>query len=208
MTLESSSTLGGIGALLIVISPLAAGYAGLLDLAGLILILIAFNDLANIYTDRRIFNNVLYGVIATIVGAVIAGVVVVVAAFGIFSALNIHVSWTNWSALQTYNWQGFNNWSAIAPYIAAIVGALIILVIFLVVATILLRRSLSTLSEKTGTQMFGTAGLLFLIGAALTIVIVGVVLLWIAMLLLTVSFFEMRTRPTQPIPPQPTTTSP
>jgi uncharacterized membrane protein len=193
---------------LIVISPLAAGYAGLLDLAGLILILIAFNDLANIYTDRRIFNNVLYGVIATIVGAVIAGVVVVVAAFGIFSALNIHVSWTNWSALQTYNWQGFNNWSAIAPYIAAIVGALIILVIFLVVATILLRRSLSTLSEKTGTQMFGTAGLLFLIGAALTIVIVGVVLLWIAMLLLTVSFFEMRTRPTQPIPPQPTTTSP
>jgi uncharacterized membrane protein len=207
MTLESSRTLGGVGALLIVIAPLASGYGVLLDLAGLILMLIAFNDLANVYGDRRIFNNVLYGVIATIVGAAIAGVVVVVAAFGIFSVLNIHVSWTNLSAIQNYNWRGFSNWSAIAPYVAAIGGALIILVVCLIVAAIFLRRSLVTLSERSGTHMFATAGLLLLVGAALTIIIVGVALLWVAMILLAVSFFELKTQPAQPVPP-PTTTSP
>jgi uncharacterized membrane protein len=59
MTLDSSKTLGGVGALLIVVSPLATTYAGFLGLIGLILMLIAFNDLANIYKDRRIFNNAL-----------------------------------------------------------------------------------------------------------------------------------------------------
>jgi len=200
MTLESSKTLGGVGALLIVIAPIATTYAGLLDLAGLVLLLIAFNDLANIYKDRRIFSNLLYGVITTLVGAVIAGVVVVIAAFGILSALDIHVTWNNWSALRNYNWSGFNNWNAIYGYIAAIVGAVVILVICLIIAGILLRRSLNTLSEKSNTHMFATAGLLFLIGAILTIVGVGIILIWIAMILLAVSFFEMRTQPTQPPP--------
>jgi uncharacterized membrane protein len=166
--------------------------------------------LANIYKERRIFNNVLYGVVATIVGAVIAGVVAVVAVLDMFSALGISLSWTNWSAnvsaIRNYNWQGFNNWNTIMPYIAAIVGAVIVLVVCLIVAAILLRRSLSTLSEKSGTHMFATAGLLFLIGAILTIIGIGVILLWIAMILLAVSFFEMKTQPTQPVPPQPTTT--
>jgi len=206
MTLDSSKTLGGVGALLIVVSPLAAAYAGFLGLIGLILLLIAFNDLANIYKDRRIFNNALYGVIITIVGVAIAAVLVIVAAFGIFSALNIKVSWNDWSAVRNYNWRGFTDWSTIAPYIATIVGALIILIVCIIFAAFLLRRSLSTLSEKSGTHMFATAGLLFLIGAALTIVIIGVVLLWVAMILLAVSFFQMRTPPAQPIPP-PTPTS-
>ena len=98
MTFESSRIFGGVGALLIVIAPVAAVYGGLLALAGMILLLISFNDLANIYKDRRIFNNLLYGVIAIIVGAVITVAVAVGAAFGILSALGINVSWTNWSA--------------------------------------------------------------------------------------------------------------
>lgn len=205
MTLESSKTLGGIGAILMVIGPLASVYTGVIGLIGLILVLISFNGLADYYKDRRIFNNVIFGVIAAIVGVVIAVVVVISAAFDMLSVLGIHISnWTDWTALQNYNWQGFTDWSALAPYVAEIVGALIILFVFVVVAAIFLRRSLNTLSEKTGTHMFATAGLLLLIGAALTIIVIGLILMWVAMILLAVAFFEMRTQPTQP---QTTTTS-
>jgi uncharacterized membrane protein len=194
MTLESSKTLGGIGAILMVIGPFASVYTGVIGLVGLILMLVAFNGLADYYKDRRIFNNVIFGVLATIIGVAIAVVVVVTAAFGMLSVLGIHISnWTDWTALQNFNWHDFTNWSALAPYIAAIVGALIVLVVFVVVAAIFLRRSLNTLSEKSGIHMFATTGLLLLIGAALTVIIIGFVLLWVALILLAVAFFEIKT---------------
>jgi len=45
--------------------------------------------------------------------------------------------------------------------------------------------------------MFGTAGLMILIGAVLTIVLVGFILLWVAMILLAVAFFSIKTQPAQ-----------
>lgn len=206
MTLESSKTLGGIGAILMVIGPLTGGYTGIIGLVGLILVLVAFNSLADYYKDRGIFNNVIFGVVATIMGAVIAVAVVVTAAFGMLSVLGIHISnWTDWTALQSFNWQNFTNWSALAPYVAAIAGAWIVLVVFLVFAAIFLRRSLNSLSEKSGTHMFATTGLVVLIGAALTVIAIGFVLLWVALILLAVAFFEIKTQPTQPQPPTPPT---
>jgi uncharacterized membrane protein len=206
MTLESSKTLGGVGAILMLIGPLAsllAGvYPGVIGFVGLILVLVAFNGLADYYKDRRIFNNVIFGVIAAIVGAVIAVVVVVTAAVGMLSVLGIQMS--NWTALQNFNWQGFTDWSALAPYVAEVVGALVILFVFLVIAAIFLRRSFNTVAENSGTHMFATAGLLLLIGAVLTVIVIGLFLLWVALILLAVAFFEIKTYPTQP---QTTTTS-
>jgi|APFre7841882654_1041346.scaffolds.fasta_scaffold00356_13 uncharacterized membrane protein len=198
MTLESSKTLGGIGAILMVIGPLASVYTGVIGLVGLILVLVAFNGLADYYKERRIFNNVIFGVIAAIIGGVIAVAVVVTAAIDMLPVLGIHISnWTDWTALQNFNWQGFTNWSALAPYVAAIVGALVVLFVFIVVAAIFLRRSLNTVSEKSGTHLFATTGLLVLIGAVLTVIVIGFVLLWVAMILLAVAFFEIKTEPTQ-----------
>jgi uncharacterized membrane protein len=198
MTLESSKTLGGIGAILMVIGPLASVYTGVIGLVGLILVLVAFNRLAYYYKERRIFNNVIFGVIAAIIGGVIAVAVVVTAAIDMLPVLGIHISnWTDWTALQNFNWQGFTNWSALAPYVAAIVGALVVLFVFIVVAAIFLRRSLNTVSEKSGTHLFATTGLLVLIGAVLTVIVIGFVLLWVAMILLAVAFFEIKTEPTQ-----------
>ena len=196
MTIESNRTLGGIGAILLLIFPFAGIYTSILGLVGLILVLIALNGLANEYVERRIFNNAIYGIIITIVGAIVAVALIVTAAFGILSVLGIQVSsWTDWSALQNINVQNFTNWSAIAPYIAAIVGALAILFACAVVGTFLLRRSLNVLSEKSGVHLFATTGLLMLIGAVLTIIAVGFILLWVSLILLAVAFFETKTQP-------------
>lgn len=190
--------MGGIGALLLAISPFAAPYTTILGIIGLVLGLVAFNDLANIYKDRSMFNNAIYAGIAAIVGTVVSIVIVVASAFGILSVLGIKWTWTNWSAVQNYNWNGFTDWNKIAPYVAAIVGALVILVVCFIIAGFLFRRSLNNLSEKSGTHLFATAGLLFLIGAILTIIGIGAVLIWIALIVLAIAFFQMKTEPTQP----------
>ena len=75
MTLESNKTLGGIGAILMVIFPFASfisdAFSYVLGLVGLILVLIAMKGLAVHYNEGGIFNNTLYGVILTIIGGVV-----------------------------------------------------------------------------------------------------------------------------------------
>ena len=203
---ESNKIFGGIGAILMLISPFGAFYTGIIGLVGLILVLFALNSFADYYKEQRIFTNVLYGTILAIVGGAISVAVIVTAAINMLPVLGIHMAnWTDASAFQKLNLQNFTNWSALAPYIGAIVVALIILFACVVVAAILLRRSLITLSEKSGTHLFATAGLLMLIGAVLTIILVGLIMLWVALLLLAIAFFEMRTQspPTQTIMPSP-----
>jgi uncharacterized membrane protein len=83
---------------------------------------------------------------------------------------------------------------------------LVILFVCFVVAAVLLRRSLKTLAARSRTHLFATADLLMLIGAVLTIVLVGLILLWVGFLLLAIAFFEIKTQPAQAsatMPPQP-----
>jgi uncharacterized membrane protein len=86
----------------------------------------------------------------------------------------------------------------VGPIIEGFVVALIVLFICLVIATILYRKSLSSLAKKSGVGMFETAGLLMLIGAVLTIILVGLLLIWIAFILVAVAFFSIKTTQTQP----------
>ena len=204
MTLESNKTLGGVGALLMVIGPFLGVYTGVLGLVGLILVLIALKGLSDHYNEGGIFNNALYGFILAIIGGVVFVGVIVVAAVDFLSALGIH--WSTLSdptALSSINWEELVTFDILWPHIAAIVGSFIVLFVFVVVAAIFLRRSLTILSAKTGVNMFGTTGLLTLIGAVLTIIGVGLILLWVALILLTVSFFSIKTQPAQPPAPTP-----
>ena len=85
MTLESSKTLGGIGALLMFIGVFPyISFFGIIELVGLILVLAALHGFADYYKERAIFTNALYAVIAGIVGAVIA---VAVTVFTILTSL-------------------------------------------------------------------------------------------------------------------------
>lgn len=81
--------------------------------------------------------------------------------------------------------------------------ALVVLFTFAVIAVLFFRKSLNLPSAKTGIGIFGTAGLLMLIGAILTVLIVGLILIWVAWILVAVAFFSIRTQPTQPQAPPP-----
>ena len=199
MTLESNKTLGGVGALLMVIGPFLGAYTGVLGLIGLILVLIALKGLSDHYNEGGIFNNALYGAIIAIIGGVVTVAVIVVTALDLLSDLGIEISaWSDWAALQHIDWEALVTWDILRPHIAVVIGSLVVLFVFVVVAAIFSRRSLTILSAKTGVNMFSTTGLLMLIGAVLTIIAVGFILLWVALILLTVAFFSIKTQSAQP----------
>jgi uncharacterized membrane protein len=208
MELQSTKTLGGIGALLMVISPFLAVYSAVLGLVGLILVLIAMKSLADYYKENGIFNNALYGVLSTIVGAIVFAVVIFMTLVSFFRdfGYDLDTAWTDPTAISQFQFADSAMFDSIMSHAAGIFGSLIILFIFVVVAAIFFRKSLTSLSEKTGVGLFGTTGLLLLIGAVLTIIAVGAIVIWVATILLAVAFFSIKTEPTQMPPPATATT--
>jgi uncharacterized membrane protein len=207
MTLESSKNMGGIGAILLVIGPLisyaAGAFALIIDLAGLILLFVGLKGFADYYKDSGIFNNALYALIIGIIGAVISIVLIVTAAIGLLNALGIDIA--NLSNITNIQQIASSvTWDKVAPYVIQIVLSLVLLVVFIIAAAIFFRRSMNSMSQKVNVHLFATAGLLFLIGAVLLIVIIGLLLLWISMILVAVAFFQISSQPVQqPVTPPP-----
>jgi uncharacterized membrane protein len=211
MTFESSKILGGVGAILLFISvalfrqPLLLG---VIALVGFILVLVALHDLAGYYKENGIFDSALYGFIAAIVGVVAAASAAIYVIFYTSTLTDflhkIYPSWNgSWSSLSGLPPPSPSSItpSIVAPVLGAMFSVLAILWIFLVISAFLNRRSLNMLSAKANVGLFSTAGLLLLIGAVLTIVVIGLVLMWIAVLLIAIAFFQMKPQPEQPAAP-------
>jgi uncharacterized membrane protein len=208
LNFETSKTLGGVGAILLFIGfimPFVQAFGLVISLVGLILLLVSLKGLADYYNDAGIFNNFLYGSIAGVVGVVVA---LTIAFFVVLTSLS--------SFLQTLypGWGG--DWTtipssppdvsmidpaAIMPFLAAILVVLVILFFTAIIVAVFIRKSMTSLSAKTGVGLFGTAGLLLLIGAVLTIIVIGFILIWIAVLIMTIAFFSMKPQQAQPAVP-------
>ena len=207
MTIETSKTLGGVGAILMFVGiiPVISSY-GVIELIGLILVMVALYNLASYYTERGIFNNAFYGLIAGIVGGVVAvGTVVLAVLTSLTDFLyTIYPSWNgDWSALSGLTPDTSNlSLDAIVPFLTGLFAALLILWIFAIIGFYFVRRSLTSLSAKSGVGLFSTAGLLMLIGAVLIIAVgIGLLLIWISMLLLAIAFFQIRPQQAQAATP-------
>ncbi len=169
----------------------AGVFGSLLGIIGFILVLIALKGLADYYNENGIFNNALYGFVLGIVGSVVSVGVFVGTALTVIADLGIS------------DWMNPNDWvttftaeaalDSLLTLLGAIVIALVILFIFIILMAWFYKKSLNLLSDKSGVGMFNTAGLILLIGAFLTIIIIGFLLLWIAIILLAVAFFSLKT---------------
>lgn len=180
----------------------------ILAIAGAIMVLIAIKYVSEIVEDRSIFNNMLLAVVLGIVGLV-AGLAVI---------LGTVLTTFGLSTISAWFYRGFPGYST-PPAIPQggmfrlVTGALVglaILWVLLIISAILVRRSYDSMSKKLGVGMFATTGLIYLIGAALTIIVVGVIILFVAMILNIVAFFsipdqqlpqQMPLQPTQPATP-------
>ena len=208
MTLESSKTLGGIGAILLFIGAITffvEPFLAILGLIGIILVLVALHDLANNYKEGGIFNNALFSFIAGIVGLVVTGITVVYLFFYTTILTDfLHVIYPTWNGdlstltgltPDTSNITPSNS----APLIEAFFLALAVLWIFSIIAAFSARRSLKVLSAKASVGLFSTGALLLLIGGFLVIVGIGFILMLIALLLIAIAFFQIKPQPEQPV---------
>ena len=195
MTFESSKNLSAVGSLLIVIgavSGFATSFSGILSLVGIILLLIGLKGLAEHYKEEGIFKNALYSVITAVVGCVVG--IGIIATTAVAALADIGIEWANiedWGNIGTDVGTVFTDldFSAIVTLLGAILVGVIILFVVMIIAMYFLRKSMNQLSTKSGVGLFGTAGILMLIGAVIPVV--GYLLIWIGFILATVAFFQM-----------------
>jgi uncharacterized membrane protein len=210
MNFESSKTLGGIGAVLMLIGIFPyLSYYGIVELVGAALILVALHGLAGAYSDSGIFSNALYGVIIAVVGAIIVAILVFAVVLSNIKDLvtQIYPGWNgDWNTLQgmTPNTTNIDP-AAIFPIISGLLVVLVIAWVIAIVATFFIWRSLKQVATKSKVGLFGTAGLLLFIGAIIPLF--GLFLMWIAALLLAIAFFQLKPAEQQP-PPQAAYTPP
>jgi uncharacterized membrane protein len=195
--------LGGIGAILMFIGVIPyISYFGVIELIGLILVMVALYSLSSHYREGGIFNNALYGLIIGIVGGVVSVAALIIAVLTSLTDFLYAVfpDWNgDWTALSGLTPNPSNlSLENIVPFLTGIITVLVILWVATIISAFFIRRSLGALSAKSGVGLFSIAGLLILIGALLTIVVIGLLLIWIAFILLAIAFFSIKPTTAQP----------
>jgi uncharacterized membrane protein len=189
--LSQAKTLGGIGGILALLFWLPAHVGIVFLIVGLVLMLFAVKNIADTVGDQAIFSNMTYSVVLAIIGPIIATVVLLAAAASLFSAFSSFTPGTMTIP------SGF--WAALGFVILAGV----ILWVCILISTVFVKRSYDSIALKLRVDLFRTTGLLFLIGAATLIVLVGFVILFIAAILQIVAFFSIPEQVPSQMPPQP-----
>jgi uncharacterized membrane protein len=189
VSLEYSKTLAGEGSILLLLS--LVPYAGwIFGIIGVILLLRGMKELSNYYQDEQIYKNTLSGVKYYIIAIVAAAIAIAAITIGVGSA-------TGFTFTETFEpTVGFG--VGLIAFLAGIITAFI----FYVLATLNLRKTFKTLAQKSGENSFATAGTLLWIGALLTIILVGLILILIAWIYATIGFFTMKPQQQQPYNPQ------
>jgi uncharacterized membrane protein len=187
---EYSKTLAGEGSILLLLS--LVPYAGwILGIIGVVLLLKGMKELSNYYQDEKIYQNSLTGVKFYIVALIAAAVAIAAIVIGVGSATGFTFA------------GGFVPTVGFGAGLVAFLVGLIVSFVFYVLAASHLRKTFNTLAQKSGEASFTTAGNLLWWGAILSIVLVGVVLIFVAWIFATIGFFTMKSRQFQQYPPQP-----
>ena len=187
---EYSKTLAGEGSILLLLSLIP--YAGwILGIIGVVLLLRGMKELSNYYQDEKIYQDSLTGVKYYIIALIAAAVAVGSILIGVGTAT------------------GFKFTSNFVPTvgfgvgIAAFFAGLIIAFVFYVLAASHLKNTFNKLAKESGEASFTTAANLLWWGSILTIILVGLVLIFVAWIFATIGFFTMKSRQYQQYTPQP-----
>jgi len=206
---ETSKNLGTIGALLMFLGciPLFVNQTlvfGGIEIIGGLLIIVSLYGFANFYKNKSIFTNALFGGVVAIIGSIFMSIIAEVKLLPLSMDLT-HQFYPDWngdpSSLQNLTPDIANlDLSAVMPLLTILLLILTIFCVSAIIATFFIRRSLKDLATHSGTNRFATVSLLLLIGAILSIIAVGLLLIWIAALVLAIAFFTMKQ--TNSTPPQ------
>jgi uncharacterized membrane protein len=183
-SLSNAKTLGGIGSILVLLTA-APSIGWVLGIAGFVMILVAVKYISDDLNEKGIFNNMISAVVSAVAGILVASLVVATTVFSAFANGYFTSNFTPSASVTTAQWITFGTAIGLGLFAAWI---------FFLVSAIFLRRSYNAIGTKLNANMFGTAGLLYLIGAATAIIGVGFLLLLVAEVLTAVAFFSLPER--------------
>jgi len=150
----------------------------IISLIGLILFILAMHQLSHYYKESGIFKNIVYALIVNIVGAIF-----VFALFFVFITSSIN------SAITTPS-------TSILPFLNQFFFSLIALIVLAMVLGIIsaafYMRAFNKLGEKSDSDSFKAAGVLYFVGVLLSVVLVGGILVWIAWIIAAYGFHSLK----------------
>jgi uncharacterized membrane protein len=195
-SLSRAKILGGVGSILTLLLFVPYFVGAVLVIIGWILTILAIKDISDTVRDKSIFNNGIVSVVLTIAGTVVLAVVVAAAVLG-FVGLGI---------LSPISPPPVS--SGIVGLVTGILVGLVAVWVLAIASSFFLWRSYKTIATQLNIKLFSIGALIYLIGAILTIVLVGVVLIFIAQIMFIIAFFSIPTNPTQSPYPQPSLQQP
>jgi len=183
--LSEVKVFGGIGALLMLIGGFVP-YAGpVISIVGLILLFIAVKSISELTKDEEIFSNYLMHFIINII-AIVALIVIMLLAFGAAGGF----TWiSGLEGAEITDLESF--WDNFGTIIGGCILALVVSWILYIIAAIYLRRSYNKIAEHTKVDLFKTTGLIYFIGAITTIIIVGLIIIFVARIIEIIAYFSL-----------------
>jgi uncharacterized membrane protein/ribosomal protein L40E len=144
--------------------------------------LLAMHRLSEYYSEPSIFKNALYGFLMNIIGVAVVFAVIFVALFAAIFSSAAHPA------------------TAVSPFgfIIGFLGVVAAVFVIVIVSAVLYRRAFNKLGEKSGVDSFNTAGTLYLVGAVLTIVFVGALIVWIAWIFAASGYYSLKPKTAEP----------
>lgn len=185
-SLSQAKVYGEIGSILALLTAVPS-VGGLLGIIGFVLILLAVRNISQVLDDESIFNNMVWAVVLAVIG-IFVGVVAVIGSVLTFIGYGNLASFGpefNPATVPTNTWIGL---------IGSLLLGLVIVWATLLASAVFIRRAYSAIGSRLNVGYFGTAGLLYLLGAATTILLFGFVLLFVAQVVLVIAFFSIRDR--------------
>ncbi|MGD6852744.1 MAG: DUF996 domain-containing protein [Candidatus Bathyarchaeia archaeon] len=175
---EQTKKLAGEGAILLLLSVIP--YVGwVLGIIGIVLLMKSMKEFSDYYHDQAIYQNAWTGLkyyIVAIVAVAVAGTAMFI---GVASAT-------------AFTFNVFTLTAGFGIGLIACLAGLVVAFVFYVLAASHLKDTFNTLAEKSGDQSLSTAGTLLWVGSLLTIIGVGLVLIFVAWIFAAVGFFGMK----------------
>ncbi len=183
-SLSNAKVLGGVGSILALFPAISV--------IGWILILLSLKEISDETQDKSIFKDGIIGVVIAIIGAII--IVILFADGAAFAFVEAIIGLT-----ADFGPGGF--YGAFATFGAFYASAII--------SGIFLKRAYDRSTQKLKVGQFATSGLLYLVSALTSIVVVGFLIFLIAFIYQIIAFFSIRVQPQFPTyygypTPQPT----
>lgn len=176
MDAETAKILAGVGAILAAVG----AFEHIVGIIGVILMLVGLISLADIFGDQKMRSDSVMWFIYAIIAFLVLTIGGALSLFPLFSLMEFALSPPG----------GFGHMALLGIVVFIIV--LVIAFVFFLLSADKFKSVMAALGQRTGESLFGTAGTLYYWGAVLTIVIVGAVLLFVALILAGIAFLTAK----------------